>query len=66
VNFIDIIYQILFDTEYLTSPSSVGNTHVKMMFDAAPEYVARDTKVLCWSHGAVFTNHLQVINSMIL
>lgn len=55
VNFIDTICQILSDTEYLRSSSSVDNTHVRIMFDAALEHVARDTKILCWSYGAVYT-----------
>jgi hypothetical protein len=55
MNFIDILYQILSDADKLTLNTSINNTHVKMMFDAALEYVARDTKALCWSYGAVYS-----------
>ncbi len=55
VNFTEIIHQILSYTENLPLPTSVGNSHVQMMFDAALEYVARHTKALCWSYGAVYT-----------
>ncbi len=55
VNFIETIYQILLDTENITSFGYLSNTHIRTMFDAALEYVARDIKVLSWSYGAVYT-----------
>jgi hypothetical protein len=55
VNFTEIISQILLDTENFKLPISVVNTHIRMIFDAALEYVARYTKVLSWSYGTVYT-----------
>jgi hypothetical protein len=55
VNFTEIICQILFETEKLNLCDLLDNTHIKMMFDAALEYVICRTKVLSWSYGAVYT-----------
>lgn len=55
VNFTEIISQILLETENFNPPTSVINTHIRMIFDAAVEYVARYTKLLSWSYGAVYT-----------
>jgi hypothetical protein len=54
VNFVEIIYQILLNDENFTLSASTFKTHVMMMFDAALEHVARDTKALCWSFGAAY------------
>jgi hypothetical protein len=54
-DFTEIISQILLDTENFKLPISVVNTHIRMIFDAALEYVARYTKVLSWSYGTVYT-----------
>ncbi|CAF3387983.1 unnamed protein product [Rotaria socialis] len=31
------------------------NSHVRMMFDAALEYISGNTKLLSWSYGGVYT-----------
>ncbi|CAF1130464.1 unnamed protein product [Rotaria sordida] len=54
VNFAETIAQILSETETFQLRGSFDNTHVRMMFDAALEFIARDTKVLSWSYGAVY------------
>jgi hypothetical protein len=55
VNFTETISQIVFEKENLNSTGYIVNAHIKMMFGAALEHVARNTKLLCWGYGAVYT-----------
>ncbi|CAF1483468.1 unnamed protein product [Rotaria sp. Silwood1] len=54
-NFADIISQILFEATNVNLTVPVDNAHVRMMFDAALEFVSRNTKLLSWSYGASYT-----------
>ncbi|CAF4782667.1 unnamed protein product [Rotaria magnacalcarata] len=54
-NFAATIGQILFETGKYNVISYGENSHVRMMFDAALEYISGNTKLLSWSYGAVYT-----------
>ena len=55
VNFVGMISSMINETENLDLVASINNTHVRLMFDAALEHVARATCTLSWSHGFTFT-----------
>ncbi|CAF1324255.1 unnamed protein product [Adineta steineri] len=54
VNFAETIRQILSETENINLCDLAYNTHIKMMFDAALEYVVGNTKLLSWCYGSVY------------
>ena len=55
VNFVDMISSMINETNISSSTTSINNTHVRLMFDAALEHLARGTCTLSWNHGFTFT-----------
>ena len=55
VDFADMISSIIGKTDHSDLTTSMNNAHVRLMFDAALEHVARGTTMLSWSHGFLFT-----------
>jgi hypothetical protein len=55
VNFVGMISSMINETDNVDSIASINNTHVRLMFDAALERVARGTCTLSWNHGFTFT-----------
>jgi hypothetical protein len=55
VNFVSMISSMINETDTPDLNTSPNNTHVRLMFDAALEHVARGTCTVSWSHGFTFT-----------